>query len=90
MQRKLYVGNLGYGVGGEELGRLFSGYGTVSSAEVVRYHNSPRSSGFGFVEMKTEEQSEAAIASLNGRRYGGHVLTVHWASLAESMSLRSI
>jgi RNA recognition motif-containing protein len=82
---KLYVGNLGYGVGDEELGHLFGGYGVVMSAVVIRHHNNQGTAGFGYVEMETAAQSLAAVAGLDGRGYGGHVLTVDWTSSEEGL-----
>jgi len=76
MPKKIYVGNLAYSVGDDELERLFAPYGTVSSAKVIidRYEN--RSKGFGFVEMEDDAAADAAIESLNGKENSGRQLKV--------------
>ena len=79
MGNKLYVGNLGYNVGDNELQELFSSFGTVSSAKVITDRDSGRSKGFGFVEMGSNEEAEAAIAGLNGKEIDGRALTVNEA-----------
>ena len=79
MGRKLYVGNLGYGVTDSELTKLFEPHGTVESAQVIMDRDSGRSKGFGFVEMKTDQEAQAAIAALNGQDAGGRALTVNEA-----------
>jgi RNA recognition motif-containing protein len=75
----LYVGNLGYGVTDSELTKLFEPHGTVESAQVIMDRDSGRSKGFGFVEMKTDQEAQAAIAALNGQDAGGRALTVNEA-----------
>ena len=60
MGRKLYVGNLGYGVTDSDLSKLFEPHGTVESAQVIMDRDTGRSKGFGFVEMKTEQEAQAA------------------------------
>ena len=79
MGKKLYVGNLSYGVNDTELGKMFEPHGTVESAQVIMDRDTGRSKGFGFVEMKTDEEAQAAIAALNGKDSGGRSLTVNEA-----------
>ena len=79
MGRKLYVGNLGYGVTDRDLSKMFEAHGTVESAQVIMDRDTGRSKGFGFVEMKTEQEAQAAIAALNGQDAGGRSLTVNEA-----------
>ena len=79
MGKKLYVGNLGYGVTDQDLEQLFAAHGTVESAQVIMDRDTGRSKGFGFVEMKTDQEAQAAIASLNGQDNGGRALTVNEA-----------
>jgi cold-inducible RNA-binding protein len=83
MGRKLYVGNLSFSVDSAALERLFAEYGTVESATVVTDRESGRSRGFGFVEMSTNEEAEAAINALNGQENGGRALTVNEAKPRE-------
>src|SRR6516165_5068548 len=79
MVKKLYVGNLGYGVTDSELAKMFEPHGTVESAQIIMDRDTGRSKGFGFVEMKTEQEAQAAIAALNGQDSGGRSLTVNEA-----------
>jgi RNA recognition motif-containing protein len=79
MGRKLYVGNLGYGVTDSDLAKMFEPHGTVESAQVIMDRDTGRSKGFGFVEMKTEQEAQAATAALNGKDTGGRSLTVNEA-----------
>lgn len=79
MGKKLYVGNLSYQVTSSDLEKLFSAHGTVQSAEVISDRVTNRSKGFGFVEMGTDEEAQAAIAALNGQQNGGRALTVNEA-----------
>ena len=79
MGKKLYVGNLSYDVDSSELERMFGAHGTVQSAEVVADRDTGRSKGFGFVEMGSEAEAQAAIAALNGQDNGGRALTVNEA-----------
>jgi RNA recognition motif-containing protein len=79
MGKKLYVGNLGYSVNDSDLTKLFEPHGTVESVQVILDRDSGRSKGFGFVEMKTEQEAQAAIAALNGQEMGGRALTVNEA-----------
>src|SRR5438552_10187889 len=79
MGRKLYVGNLGYGVTDSDLSKMFEAHGTVESAQIIMDRDTGRSKGFGFVEMKTEQEAKAAIAALNGQDSNGRALTVNEA-----------
>jgi RNA recognition motif-containing protein len=79
MGKKLYVGNLTYEVADGELSKLFEAHGTVESAQVIIDRDTNRSKGFGFVEMKTDQEAQAAIAALNGKEVNGRALTVNEA-----------
>ena len=79
MGKKLYVGNLTYEVTDNDLSKLFEPHGTVESAQVIMDRDTGRSKGFGFVEMKTEQEAKAAIAALNGQDCNGRALTVNEA-----------
>jgi len=79
MSKKLYVGNLAYGVRDADLEELFAAHGAVQSAQVIMDRDSGRSKGFGFVEMENEEEARAAISALNGREVEGRTLTVNEA-----------
>ena len=79
MGKKLYVGNLGYGVTDSDLAKMFEAHGTVESAQVIIDRDTGRSKGFGFVEMKTDQEAQAATAALNGQDAGGRALTVNEA-----------
>ena len=87
MSTKLYVGNLGHEVTDSDLAKMFEPHGTVESAKVITHgtvesakvimdRDTGRSMGFGIVEMKTEQQAQAATAALNGQDSGGRSLTV--------------
>src|SRR5215210_1335980 len=75
MSIKLYVGNLSFQTSSEELRELFAQAGTVESASVVEDRDTGRSRGFGFVEMASREEGEAAIQQFNGKDFGGRALT---------------
>src|SRR6476646_12243765 len=79
MGKKLYVGNLSYNVDSSELETLFAAHGTVQSAEVISDRMTGRSKGFGFVEMSTDEEAQAAMTALNGQDNNGRALTVNVA-----------
>jgi len=79
MGKKLYIGNLGYGIGNRELEQLFAAHGTVRSAEVITDRATKQSKGFGFVEMGTDQEAQAAIAALNGKQVEGRTVTVNEA-----------
>ncbi len=83
MGRKLYVGGLDYGVTDSALDQLFSPFGTVESAQVIMDRDTGRSKGFGFVEMGSDQEAQAAIAALNGQQVDGRSLTVNEAKPRE-------
>lgn len=77
--KKLYVGNLSYDATDDDLRQMFETHGTVESAKVATDRDTGRSRGFGFIEMPTSDQAEAAIAALNGSQVGGRALIVNEA-----------
>ncbi len=79
MAKRLYVGNLAYGVTSEDLQEMFEQYGQVRSAQVLSDRETGRSRGFGFVEMDEDADAEAAIENLDGTENGGRRLTVNEA-----------
>jgi len=79
MGKKLYIGNLGYDVSSSDLEALLSPHGTVQSAEVIMDRSTGQSKGFGFVEMDSDEEAQAAIAALDGQDHGGRALKVNEA-----------
>src|SRR6266436_3595021 len=79
MGKKVYVGNLTYGMTDSDLEQMFAAHGTVQSAQVIMDRDTGRSKGFGFVEMSSDEEAQAAIAALNGHEHGGRALTVNEA-----------
>ncbi len=79
MGKKLYVGNLAYGVNDADLEQLFAQHGTVQSAQVIMDRDTGRSKGFGFVEMGSDAEAQAAIQALNGKEVDGRSLTVNEA-----------
>jgi RNA recognition motif-containing protein len=79
MGKKLYVGNLTYEVTDSTLAQLFEGHGTVQSAQVIMDRDTGRSKGFGFVEMSSDAEAQAAIQALNGKEVDGRALTVNEA-----------
>ena len=83
MGKKLYVGNLSYDVKSADLKQLFAPHGNVVSADVIMDRDTGRSKGFGFVEMGTDAEAQAAIAALNGQQNGGRALTVNEAKPRE-------
>lgn len=86
MNNKLYVGNLSYSVRDEQLQDAFSPFGQVNSAKVLMDRDSGRSKGFGFVEMGSDAEAQAAIDGLNGRDLDGRALTVNVARPMEPRS----
>src|SRR5438309_8671952 len=84
MSTKLYVGNLAFQTTSQELQELFAQAGTVESASVVEDRDTGRSRGFGFVEMATKEDAEAAIAQFNGKEVNGRALNVNEARPREN------
>ena len=83
MGKKLYVGNLSYGVDSSALEQLFAAHGTVESAQIITDRDTGRSKGFGFVEMGSDAEAQAAIAALNGQDHDGRALTVNEAKPRE-------
>jgi RNA recognition motif-containing protein len=79
MSMKLYVGNLSFQTSSDDLQELFAQAGTVESASVVEDRETGRSRGFGFVEMATKEEGEAAIQQFNGKEVNGRALNVNEA-----------
>lgn len=79
MGRRLYVGNLAWGVTDQDLQDLFAEAGTVDNAQVIMDRATNRSRGFGFVEMGTDEGAEAAVKRLNGRDIKGRPIRVNEA-----------
>ncbi|MBP8794807.1 MAG: RNA-binding protein [Brachymonas sp.] len=86
MSSKLYVGNLSYSMRDNDLELEFSPYGSVQSAKVMMDRDTNRSKGFGFVEMSSAAEAEAAIAALNGKNVGGRDMTVNIARPMEPRS----
>jgi cold-inducible RNA-binding protein len=84
MSMKLYVGNLAFQTSSEDLQQLFAQAGTVESASVVEDRDTGRSRGFGFVEMASKEEGQAAIAQFNGKEVNGRSLTVNEAKPREN------
>jgi RNA recognition motif-containing protein len=83
MAKKLYVGNLTYEVSNSDLEQMFQPHGTVESAQVIMDRDTGRSKGFGFVEMKTDQEAQTAIQALNGQTSNGRALTVNEAKPRE-------
>lgn len=79
MGSKLYVGNLSFDTTSSQLNELCAAHGTVESADVVTDRDTGRSRGFGFVQMSSSEEAQAAINALNGQEHGGRALTVNEA-----------
>ena len=86
MGKKLYVGNLTYNVNETDLETLFSQFGTVQSAQIIIDRDTNRSKGFGFVEMGTDAEAQAAIQGLDGQDHEGRNLTVNEAKPREPRS----
>jgi RNA recognition motif-containing protein len=84
--KKLYVGNLPYQVGDAELEQLFSEFGSVQSVQVIHDRDTGRSKGFGFVEMGSDQEAQAAIQSLHDQEVNGRRLTVNEAKPREPRS----
>ena len=84
MGRKLYVGNLPYSAGEQELNDKFGEFGTVESANIISDRNTGRSKGFGFVEMASDSEAQAAIEGLNGTDYEGRPMKVNEARPREN------
>ncbi|MCC6580652.1 MAG: RNA-binding protein [Phycisphaeraceae bacterium] len=88
MGTKLYVGNLPYSVTDGELEEMFGQFGQVASAQVVMDRQTGRSKGFGFVEMGSDAEAQAAIEGLSGKDHGGRPLTVNEARPRENRPAR--
>lgn len=86
MSKKLYVGNLSYDTSDSALQQMFEAFGTVDSAQVIMDRDSGRSKGFGFVEMSSNQEADAAIQGLNEKQVGGRALTVNEARPREERS----
>ena len=86
MGSKLYVGNLSYNVTNADLEQLCAPHGTVQSAEVIQDRDTGRSKGFGFVQMGSDGEAQAAIAALDGQDHDGRNLTVNEAKPRENRS----
>src|SRR5256714_1419585 len=86
MGKKLYVGNLSYDVDSTALEQMFAAHGTVESAQIISDRDTGRSKGFGFVEMSSEAEAQAAIAAMNGTDQGGRAITVNEAKPKENRS----
>ena len=89
MGNKLYVGNLPYSFRDEDLQRAFSAHGNVNSAKVMMERDTGRSKGFGFVEMGSDAEAQAAISALHGQQQGGRALVVNEARPMEARPPRS-
>ena len=81
--KKLYVGNLTFQIRGADLEQLFSEFGTVESAQVIQDRDTGRSKGFGFVEMGSPAEAQAAIQGLHDQEINGRRLTVNEAKPRE-------
>ena len=89
MGNKLYVGNLPYQVRDNDLEQAFGQFGSVTSAKVMMERDTGRSKGFGFVEMGSDEEAQAAINGMNGQSLGGRNLVVNEARPMEPRPPRS-
>ncbi|MHB8951162.1 MAG: RNA recognition motif domain-containing protein, partial [Rhodoferax sp.] len=89
MGNKLYVGNLPYTFRDEDLQQAFAAHGTVTSAKVMMERDTGRSKGFGFVEMGSDAEAQAAISGMNGQQYGGRGLVVNEARPMEARPPRT-
>ena len=89
MSNKLYIGNLSYSVRDDDLHQQFSPFGQVQSAKVMMERDTGRSKGFGFVEMSSGSEAEAAIQAMHAKNMGGRDLTVNIARPMEARPPRS-
>ena len=89
MGNKLYVGNLPYSFRDEDMQQAFSQFGSISSAKVMMERDTGRSKGFGFVEMGSDAEAQAAIKGMNGQAMGGRNLVVNEARPMEARPPRS-
>lgn len=83
MSKKLYVGNLSFDLTQDQLQAMFGPYGAVQTAHLITDRDTGRSKGFGFVEMATDQEAQAAIGGLNGQTVDGRALTVNEAKPKE-------
>jgi cold-inducible RNA-binding protein len=83
MAKRLYVGNLSYDVTDSDLEQMFAAHGAVRSAQVIMDRDTGRSKGFGFVEMGSDQEAQAAIRAMNGKEVDGRALTVNEAKPRE-------
>jgi RNA recognition motif-containing protein len=88
MAKNIYVGNLSYSVGNDDLESIFTQFGNVSRAQVIQHRDTGRSKGFGFVEMDDEDAAEKAIEELDGSDFEGRNLTVNEARPREDRPSR--
>ncbi|MBN2375100.1 MAG: RNA-binding protein [Sedimentisphaerales bacterium] len=79
MGKKVYVGNMSYETSQADLEQMFSEHGTVESAQVITDRDTGRSKGFGFIEMSSDDEAQAAITALDGKDCGGRALKVNEA-----------
>jgi RNA recognition motif-containing protein len=79
MGKKLYVGNLSYNTTEDSLRNFFAGFGNVASAKIIIDRETGNSKGFGFIEMSTDEEANAAIAGSNGKEFDGRQIRVNEA-----------
>jgi len=77
--KRIYVGSLPYSITSEQLADLFAPFGAVTDTQVITDRFTGQARGFAFVEMASEEAAQAAIAALNGSRFGGRTLVVNLA-----------
>ena len=89
MGNKLYVGNLPYSVRDSDLEQAFGQFGAVTSAKVMMERDTGRSKGFGFVEMGSDAEAQAAINGMNGQSLGGRSVTVNEARPMEARPPRT-
>lgn len=86
MGTKLYVGNMSYDISKTDLEQMFAAHGTVTSAQVIIDRETQRSNGFGFVEMSSDQEAQAAISALDGKNFDGRALKVNEARPQEPRS----
>ena len=79
MAKKLYVGNLSYNTTEDSLRNYFSSFGTVASAKIINDRDTGNSKGFGFIEMGSDDEANAAIAGTNGTEFEGRQIRVNEA-----------
>src|SRR5213595_3582388 len=89
MGKKLYIGNLSYDVDSSALEQLFTPHGSVQSAQIINDRDTGRSKGFGFVEMSSDDEAQAAIKELNGKELDGRTIAVNEARPQENRERRS-